>query len=131
MCPILLLIESRKFDETTGNVHAVHHKLYTPYAFGALYNHWAESTFSDGIGGILGVTIMRLTALEQIVFTAAITAKTVEDHAGYELPWSPFTLFAQLTGAGPEYHTIHHQTWGLKVSHRRLDTFHSLGRFSI
>lgn len=100
----------------TGNVHAIHHRLYTPFSYGALYNHWAESTFSDGIGGWLGTTVMRLTAKEQIFFFAAITAKTVEDHVQYELPWSPFTILSHMMGTGPEYHGIHHASWGLKVS---------------
>lgn len=70
----------------------------------------------DNIGGVLGVLVAGLTDWEQVFFYAWVMAKTVEDHSGYELPFSPFIILARWTGAGVTYHNIHHQTWGLKVS---------------
>lgn len=88
-----------------------------PYAYAALYNHWAESLISDNIGGVLGTTFAGLTDWEQVVFYSWVMAKTVEDHSGYALPFSPLIILARYTGAGVVYHNIHHQTWGLKVCH--------------
>lgn len=99
-----------------GNIHCVHHKLYVPYSFGALYNHWAESLFQDDLGGVLSVTIVGLSDWEQVLFYAWTMAKSVEDHAGYELPFSPFVIMGRLTGSGVAYHNVHHQIWGHKVS---------------
>lgn len=99
----------------TENIHAVHHQLYVPFSYGALYNHWFESLCVDGIGGVLGVAIAGLSDHEAICFYALVTAKTVEDHCAFDLPWSPFSLFGRLTGANIVYHNIHHERWGLKV----------------
>ncbi|EME79085.1 uncharacterized protein MYCFIDRAFT_34324 [Pseudocercospora fijiensis CIRAD86] len=98
------------------NVHAVHHQLYVPFSFGALYNHWFESLCVDGMGGILGVWVIGLSSQETIWFYALVTAKTVEDHCAYDLPWSPFSIFGKLTGADIIYHNVHHERWGLKTN---------------
>ncbi|KAK4118949.1 hypothetical protein N657DRAFT_627638 [Parathielavia appendiculata] len=98
------------------NIHSVHLQLYTPFPFGALYNHWAESIFVDGMGAMVASVVIRLTGAEQIAFFSLVTIKTVEDHAPYELPWSPFVMFARWTGAGVVYHNVHHQSWGLKTN---------------
>lgn len=87
-----------------------------PFSYGALYNHWADSLFGDNVAGLLGVSLTNMTAAEQTFFLALATFKIVEDHAAYELPWSPFTLLGRLTGCSPTYHNIHHQSWGIKVS---------------
>lgn len=99
-----------------GNVHAVHHRLYVPFSYGALYNHWADSIFGDYVAGLLGVYLIRLTAHEQMFFLWLVIFKVVEDHAAYELPWSPSTLLGRLTGCTSTYHHVHHQSWGIKVS---------------
>ncbi|KAK4450477.1 hypothetical protein QBC34DRAFT_424629 [Podospora aff. communis PSN243] len=104
-------------------IHSVHHQLYTPFPMGALYNHPAESIVSDSMGGLLASIVVRMTGAEQIVFFSLVTMKTVEDHAPFELPWSPFVIFAQWTGAGVVYHNIHHQTWGLKSNYQVYFTY--------
>ena len=103
------------FLSSPGNIHSVHHKLYTPFSYGALYNHWAESICVDQIGALMGAAIAGLTDKEACFFYAVVTAKTVEDHCAFDLPWSPFVIFGRWTGAGIVYHNVHHQSWGLKV----------------
>lgn len=80
-----------------------------------MYNHWAESLFADNIGAVLAVGIAGLSEPEQIVFYVFIVARTVEDHSGYELPFSPGVILTRLVGGGVVYHNVHHQVWGLKV----------------
>lgn len=67
------------------------------------------------MGGVVAVLVSGLTDWEQVVFYSWVMIKTVEDHAGYELPFSPLIILARYTGAGVTYHNVHHQTWGLKV----------------
>ncbi|KAF1990144.1 hypothetical protein K402DRAFT_371157 [Aulographum hederae CBS 113979] len=98
-------------------VHSVHHELYVPFAWGALYNHWAESLFIDGMGAAIGPVVAGLTDREQIFYYAFLTGKTVHDHCGYDLPFSPYSIFSKITGASSTYHNIHHQTWGLKANY--------------
>jgi sphinganine C4-monooxygenase len=48
-----------------------------------------------------------------MVFFAASTIKTVDDHCGYRLPWDPLQ---HLTSNNAGYHDIHHQSWGIKTN---------------
>lgn len=91
--------------------HSVHHRLYIPYAFGALYNSLFEGFLLDTCGAGLAYFLTGMTARESIVLYVFSTLKTVDDHCGYELPWDPFQLF--FPNNAP-YHDIHHQRFGIK-----------------
>ncbi|OBZ66389.1 Sphingolipid C4-hydroxylase SUR2 [Grifola frondosa] len=73
--------------------HSVHHRLYVPYAFGALYNHPLEGFLLDTCGA--GIA----------------EALTVDDHCGYKLPWDPLQF---MSPNNADYHDIHHQVVGIK-----------------
>ncbi|KAH9074780.1 hypothetical protein EDB83DRAFT_2541030 [Lactarius deliciosus] len=77
------------------HLHAVHHRLYVPYAFGALYNHPVEGFLLDSFVACLSV---RQAAL----FFALSTCKTVDDHCGCSAETQA------------DYHDIHHQIVGVK-----------------
>lgn len=91
--------------------HSHHHRLYVPYAFGALYNHPVEGLLLDTIGAGLGYLITGMTTKESIFFYAFSTAKTVDDHCGYLLPIDPLQVFFSNNA---RYHDIHHQSYGIK-----------------
>lgn len=93
------------------NFHSHHHRLYVPYAFGALYNHPIEGLLLDTIGAGLGYLITGMTTKESIFFYAFSTAKTVDDHCGYLLPIDPLQMFFSNNA---RYHDIHHQSYGIK-----------------
>lgn len=93
------------------NFHSHHHRLYVPYAFGALYNHPIEGLALDTIGAGLGYLITGMTTKESIFFYAFSTAKTVDDHCGYLLPIDPLQIFFSNNA---RYHDIHHQSYGIK-----------------
>ncbi|KAH9933340.1 sphingosine hydroxylase [Fomitopsis serialis] len=76
--------------------HSVHHRLYVPYAFGALYNH-------PNVAG--------MTTREAALLFLISSLKTVDDHCGYSLPFDPLQL---LTSNNADYHDIHHQVIGIK-----------------
>lgn len=94
------------------NFHSRHHRLYVPYAFGAIYNHPVEGLLVDILGYGIAFKLARMSVRQGTWFFTIATIKGVIDHSGFELPWDPFHL---LTENNAYYHDIHHQSWGMKV----------------
>lgn len=86
--------------------HSVHHRLYVPYAFGALYNHPLEGFVLDSVGAVVAETVAHLSVRQTIFLFAFSTMKTVDDHCGYSFPFDPLQM---LSGNNCDYHDIHHQ----------------------
>ncbi|CAN8096448.1 unnamed protein product [Discula destructiva] len=93
--------------------HARHHRLYVPYAYGALYNHPVEGFVLDTAGAGLAYKISMMSPRMSLFFYVFSTAKTVDDHCGYALPWDPLQ---HVTSNNAAYHDIHHQSWGIKTN---------------
>lgn len=93
--------------------HSRHHRLYVPYAYGALYNHPLEGFLLDTLGAGIGFKVTGMTVRQGTCFFAFSTIKTVDDHCGYSFPWDPLQL---ITSNNAAYHDIHHQTWGIKTN---------------
>ncbi|RCK55167.1 Sphingolipid C4-hydroxylase SUR2 [Candida viswanathii] len=91
--------------------HSRHHRLYVPYAFGALYNDPVEGFLLDTVGTGVASLTTGLTHRECIILYTFATMKTVDDHCGYRLP---FDLFQLIFPNNSVYHDIHHQMWGIK-----------------
>ena len=87
-------------------IHSWHHRLYVPYAFGALYNHPIEGFVLDTCGTFLAHMIAGLTIRQDILFFGISTAKTIDDHCGFAFPWDPFQ---HLFGNNADYHDIHRE----------------------
>ncbi|SCU87894.1 LADA_0E06854g1_1 [Lachancea dasiensis] len=93
--------------------HSRHHRLYVPYAYGALYNSPTEGFLLDTLGTGIAAIVTGLTHREQALLFTFATLKTVDDHCGYALPWDPFQwLFPN----NAVYHDIHHQQFGIKTN---------------
>jgi sphinganine C4-monooxygenase len=103
------LMHTNKFLYRT--IHSVHHKLYVPYAFGALYNHPVEGVLLDSVGAALAERISHLSVRQAIFLFAFSTCKTVDDHCGYNFPFDPLQM---MSGNNADYHDIHHQAIGIK-----------------
>ena len=86
--------------------HSWHHRLYVPYAYGALYNHPLEGFVLDSLGALVAEWVTGMSTRQATLFFIFSTLKTVDDHCGYSLPWDPLQW---LTGNNAEYHDIHHQ----------------------
>ena len=86
--------------------HSVHHRLYVPYAYGALYNHPLEGFLLDSVGAGLAEAIACMTTREAILLFVVSTLKTVDDHCGYSFPWDPLQM---MSSNNADYHDIHHQ----------------------
>ncbi|MCJ1335720.1 hypothetical protein MMC09_000993 [Bachmanniomyces sp. S44760] len=93
--------------------HSRHHRLYVPYAFGALYNHPFEGFLLDTLGASVAFKIAGLSTRQGMWFFTGSTFKTVDDHCGYALPWDPLQ---HLTSNNAGYHDVHHQSWGIKTN---------------
>ncbi|KAH8093743.1 sphingosine hydroxylase [Cristinia sonorae] len=92
-------------------LHSVHHRLYVPYAFGALYNHPVEGFLLDTLGAVIAESIAHMSVREAMLLFTISSFKTVDDHCGYCLPWDPLQMFS---GNTADYHDIHHQIIGIK-----------------
>ena len=86
--------------------HSWHHRLYVPYAFGALYNHPLEGFVLDTAGAGIAEWLANLSTREAMLLFVVSTLKTVDDHCGYRLPWDPLQI---MTSNNADYHDIHHQ----------------------
>lgn len=93
--------------------HSRHHRLYVPYAYGALYNHPVEGLFMDTLGAGIAYLVTGMTVRQSMWFFTSCTIKTVDDHCGYAFPWDPLQ---KLTGNNAGYHDVHHQSWGIKTN---------------
>ncbi|KAH8673908.1 sphinganine hydroxylase-like protein Sur2 [Xylariales sp. PMI_506] len=95
------------------NWHSRHHRLYVPYAYGALYNHPVEGFLLDTLGAGLAYLLTGMSPRQGMLFFVSSTFKTVDDHCGYALPWDPLQ---HITSNNATYHDIHHQSWGIKTN---------------
>ena len=93
--------------------HSRHHRLYVPYAYGALYNHPVEGLVLDTLGTGIAYLVSGMTVRQSIWFFTCSTIKTVDDHCGYAFPWDPLQ---HLTSNNAGYHDVHHQSWGIKTN---------------
>ncbi|TKA78187.1 hypothetical protein B0A49_01313 [Cryomyces minteri] len=93
--------------------HSRHHRLYVPYAYGALYNHPFEGFLLDTLGAGLAYLVAGMTTRQGMWFFTCSTIKTVDDHCGYALPWDPLQ---HITSNNAGYHDVHHQSWGIKTN---------------
>lgn len=100
-----------KFLYTT--FHSRHHRLYVPYAYGALYNHPFEGFLLDTLGTGIAYLAAGMTVRQSMWFFTMSTIKTVDDHCGYAFPWDPLQ---HLTSNNAGYHDVHHQSWGIKTN---------------
>lgn len=105
------LMHMNKWMYTT--FHSRHHRLYVPYAYGALYNHPFEGFLLDTVGAAMAFKLTGMTIRQGMAFFAFSSMKTVDDHCGYAFPWDPLQL---ITNNNAAYHDIHHQTWGIKTN---------------
>ncbi|KAF3081504.1 hypothetical protein TWF569_001828 [Orbilia oligospora] len=92
-------------------LHSRHHRLYVPYAFGALYNHPLEGLILDTMGAGLAFKVSGMSMKGSVFFFGFSAMKTVDDHCGYKLPFDPLQI---IFSNNAEYHDIHHQGWGIK-----------------
>lgn len=107
------LTQTLFFFLITVKFHSHHHRLYVPYAYGALYNHPFEGFIMDTVGSLIAYIATGMTTRQTMIFFTLGSIKTVDDHCGYALPWDPLQHISSNNAA---YHDIHHQSWGIKTN---------------
>lgn len=98
---------------SVATFHSRHHRLYVPYAYGALYNHPFEGFLLDTLGTSIAYKAAFLNTRQGMCLFTGATFKTVDDHCGYALPWDPLQ---HITSNNAGYHDVHHQSWGIKTN---------------
>ncbi|XP_037468348.1 sphinganine C4-monooxygenase 1-like [Triticum dicoccoides] len=93
------------------HVHAQHHTILVPYAFGALYSHPLEGLLMDTASGAVGFLASGMTPRTAIFFISFGAIKTVDDHCGL---WLPGNVFHAVFANNSAFHNIHHQLYGNK-----------------
>lgn len=93
--------------------HSHHHRLYVPFAFGALYNHPVEGLLLDTAGAGVAELLTFMSTRQATLLFFLSSWKTVDDHCGYRLWWDPCQLFF---ANNADYHDIHHQSYGIKAN---------------
>lgn len=86
-------------------IHAVHHRMPTPWAIAAHYMHPVEFILT----GLLTTTWPALFGAHVVtvwLWVAFRQWEAAEGHSGYSFPWSPTKLIPLYDGV--EYHDFHH-----------------------
>jgi sterol desaturase/sphingolipid hydroxylase (fatty acid hydroxylase superfamily) len=89
-------------------IHKIHHSHIVTISIAVEYAHPIEFILGNLIPTTLGPLLL---GRNLHIFTFAIWGKvrlteTLEDHSGYEFPWSPFRLIP--FSASAAYHDFHH-----------------------
>lgn len=88
-------------------IHKVHHRFIDTVCLANNYEHPIEH-----IGNIFAASVpllfmgKRIHIVTYLIWILIRTGEAYDKHAGYEFPWSPFSI-VPLSGSG-EFHTYHH-----------------------
>ncbi|KAJ6518649.1 sphingosine hydroxylase [Mycena sanguinolenta] len=105
--------------------HSWHHRLYVPYAFGALYNHPFEGFLLDSLGAVIAESVSGMSTRQAALLFSIATFKTVDDHCGYRFPFDPLQVMSKNNA---DYHDIHHQARSYYlVTPPQADLFQQIG----
>ncbi|CAA7401898.1 unnamed protein product [Spirodela intermedia] len=106
------LMHQNKFLYRT--LHARHHLLVVPYAYGAQFNHPLDGLIIESMSAGLAYAISGMSQRAAIVFYSLSVLKAVDDHCGLYIPWNPIHIIFRNNAA---YHDVHHQLAGAKYNH--------------
>jgi len=87
------------------HVHAIHHKILTPWAVTGHYMHPLEYVLTGSLA-LAGPMLFSSHVLTVWIWIAFRQWEAAEGHAGYDLPWSPTHLLPGSDGA--RHHDFHH-----------------------
>ncbi|XP_037012523.2 cholesterol 25-hydroxylase [Artibeus jamaicensis] len=89
------------------NVHKMHHKNSPSFALATQYMSFWE-LLSLGFFDMMNVTLLQCHPLTVMVFHVVNIWLSVEDHSGYEFPWSTHKLVPFGWYGGVAHHDLHH-----------------------
>ncbi|XP_030629747.1 cholesterol 25-hydroxylase-like protein [Chanos chanos] len=88
--------------------HKVHHKYTSTFALTTEYSG-AWETLSLGIFAAVNPMLLGCHPLTEMLFHVLNMWLSVEDHCGYDLPWSTHKLVPFGLYGGAPHHDLHHQ----------------------
>lgn len=88
--------------------HAIHHEYYVPFSWVAQYLS-AWELFSLGFWTTVNPIILQCHCLTTWAFMLFNVYISVDDHCGYDFPWSMHNLIPFQLWGGSVKHTMHHQ----------------------
>lgn len=86
-------------------VHAIHHRIHTPWAITGHYMHPVEYVLTGSLM-ILGPLALGSHLATIAAWIVVRQFEAAEGHCGYDLPWSPSHLIPGSEGA--RHHDLHH-----------------------
>ncbi len=86
-------------------IHAVHHRVYIPWAITGHYMHPVEFILT-GTLALLGPVLLGAHVVTVYIWIAFRQWEAAEGHSGYSFPWNPSYLIPFY--GGTEYHDFHH-----------------------
>uniref|UniRef100_A0A1D1Y1W7 aldehyde oxygenase (deformylating) n=1 Tax=Anthurium amnicola TaxID=1678845 RepID=A0A1D1Y1W7_9ARAE len=106
---------SHEYKFLFKHVHAMHHYLIVPYAYGAQYIHPVDAFGGEIIGASLATLIPGMGPRAATFFYTILTIKGLDDHCGLWLPnYHPFHRWMTNNSA---FHAVHHQYNGFKSNY--------------
>lgn len=102
-------------------IHKVHHQYHAPIGIASVYAHPIEYVFGNMMPSLLGPGVLqyRMHSWTFCVWLIFRSSAAVENHSGYEFPWSMFQAIP--FKAPTEYHDFHHN--------KNLGTYSGVLRF--
>jgi len=89
------------------NIHAQHHRFTTPISWAAEFAHPVESLLANTIPTLAGCFLMRSHLFTCVIWMVVRMWETLDAHAGYEFPLSPWRLLSPIM-LGADGHDWHH-----------------------
>jgi 4-alpha-methyl-delta7-sterol-4alpha-methyl oxidase len=87
------------------HVHAIHHRIRTPWAITGHYSHPLEYVITGSLA-LVGPALLGSHVGVLWAWIALRQWEAAEGHSGYDFPWSPTRLFPGSDGA--RHHDAHH-----------------------
>jgi len=98
--------------------HKIHHEYKTNTALAAQHNHFVDFILSIGFPALLALSIINCHSVTQFQWTLWTMYANMDDHVGYQFPWSPVRWFpfAALTDEHEFHHSKNLGCFGSKLS---------------
>jgi sterol desaturase/sphingolipid hydroxylase (fatty acid hydroxylase superfamily) len=96
------------------NIHSIHHEYHVPISLAAEHAHVLEFLIGNLAPATAGAFILQSHITTLWLFIVIRVFVSVEEHGGYDFPWSPCRLlpFGSATAAG---HDFHHSNDGRSI----------------
>jgi sterol desaturase/sphingolipid hydroxylase (fatty acid hydroxylase superfamily) len=103
--------------------HKIHHEFKMNVTMAAQHNHTVDYFFSMATPALLATSVVNPHSFTLFQWTIWVIVANLDDHAGYEFPWSPVRWFP-LSAASDEHEFHHSKNLGCFAS--KISIFNTL-----